>query len=117
MRVILLGALCALTVLCDRTAYGHKDSDKDDNDHPFISFTEEHDGCKREFPLTAENKQQVPLAFNQYGITPALIAVARTIFRGKQFVFKYIIVLDTAIACCRLNSMASSGVSRTWATK
>lgn len=33
---------------------------------------EEDDGCKREYPLTSKNPQQVPYAFNRYAISPIL---------------------------------------------
>lgn len=33
---------------------------------------EHHDGCHRQYPLTPKNDQQVPYAFNRYGISPFL---------------------------------------------
>lgn len=38
------------------------DGDDDDND----------DGCKRNYPLTPRNRQQIPFAFRRYGISPNL---------------------------------------------
>lgn len=53
--------------------HGHKPVVKDVSSH-IIGPNEENDGCKRQYPLTPNKVQQVPLAFNQYGISPALTA-------------------------------------------
>lgn len=125
MRLFLFSFVCVIAILpyyttiCRKVSNGLSDSTPN-NGQPINQMTEERDGCKRKYPLSAENKKQVPLAFNQYGISPDWLETPPTGYLEVSSINSISKIILFGNACShvfRSIMMGSTVVSQIWATK